>query len=190
VARQPSPPYVSYEDYVAAEVDSEEKHEWLDGIVYAMSRGTIEHGRLCASVIVALGSALKGKCTVYASETMLFVRETKLSTYADASVVCGELETHRVMKNGRSLGEALTNPKVLVEVLSDGTEAYDRGEKFGHYMRIPSLREYVLVSQKEPCIEVFRRTDRGGHWEHTIARAGETVTIYGKPIAVDDVYAR
>jgi Uma2 family endonuclease len=141
-------------------------------------------------VCAALRAALKGECTVYSSDAMLFVRETKLSTYADASVVCGAVETHRVMKNGRSLGEAITNPEVVVEVLSEGTEDYDRGEKFGHFMRVPSLRDYVLVSQREPRIEVFRRSERGGHWEREMATAGQTVSVHRQPISVDEVYAK
>ena len=126
--------FVSYEDYLAAEETSELKHEWLDGMIYAMSRGTPEHARLSANVTSALRTAFKGVCSVYSSDAMLFVRETSLSTYADASVTCGSVETHRVVKNGRALGEAITNPAVIVEVLSEATQDYDRGEKFGHYI--------------------------------------------------------
>ncbi len=190
MASQPSPPYVPYEDYLALEETSDVKHEWLDGFVYAMSRGSPEHARLSANVCAALRAAFKGQCTVYSSDAMLFVRDTQLSTYADASVVCGAVETHRVMRNGRSLGEAITNPKVIVEVLSDGTEDYDRGEKFGHYMRVPSLREYVLVSQNRVRVEMLRRAERGGHWEHEVGTVGATLSIHGRPIAIDDVYAK
>src|SRR5215208_3301021 len=96
---------VSYEEYLALEATSEVKHEWLAGFVYAMSRGTPEHARLSANVTSALRAAFKGTCTVYSSDAMLFIRETNLSTYADGSVVCGSVETHRVVKNGRALGE-------------------------------------------------------------------------------------
>jgi Uma2 family endonuclease len=179
---------VSYEEYLVGETTSEDKHEWLDGIVYAMSRGTPEHGRLTANVTAALRSALKGVCSVYAADTMLFVRETNLSTYADASVTCGAVETHRVVKNGRALGEAITNPVVIVEVLSDGTQEYDRGEKFGHSMRIPSLAEYILVSQNEVRVEILRRPDGPGHWVHEIAIRGQAIVVHGQTIAVDDIY--
>lgn len=180
--------FVSYEDYLVGEETGEEKHEWLEGIVYAMSRGTPEHGRLTANVTAALRVALKGICSVYASDTMLFVRATNLSTYADASVTCGSVETHRVVKNGRALGEAVTNPVVIVEVLSDGTQDYDRGEKFGHYMQIPSLKEYVLVAQEVVRVEVFRRPDGVGHWSHEVATAGQTIVVHGRTVAVDDIY--
>lgn len=182
--------FISHEEYLDAEATSDEKHEWLDGVVYAMSRGTPEHARLSANVAAVLRTALRGECAVYSSDAMLFVRETGLSTYADASVTCGSVETHRVVKNGRALGEAIANPVVVVEVLSEGTQDYDRGEKFGHYMRIPALREYVLVSQTEGRVEVFRRPEAGGHWAHDVSRAGETVTVHGVAIAVDDVYGK
>jgi len=184
------PLLITFEEYLEKEAASEEKHEWLAGIVYAMSRGSPEHARLSANVVAVLRAALKGECAVYSSDVMLFVAETSLSTYADATVTCGAVETYRVMKNGRSLGEAITNPVLLVEVLSDSTQAYDRGEKFAHYMRVASLEEYVLVSQTEPRVEIFRRVPGGGHWAHEIAAAGETVTLHGQSIAVDDIYAK
>lgn len=182
--------FVSYEDYLEREATSEVKHEWLDGRVYAMPRGTPEHARLAANVTSLLRAALKGDCVVYSSDAMLFVRETSLSTYADASVTSGSVETHRVVKNGRALGEAITNPVLVVEVLSEGTEDYDRGEKLAHYIRLASLEAYVLVSQTEPRVEVFRRPEGGGHWSHTVARAGATFELHGKTFSVDDVYAK
>lgn len=86
-----------------------------------------------------------------------------LSTYADVTVVGGPVESQKVERNGRVLGEALLNPTVIVEVLSDSTAEYDRGEKFAHYMKLPSLKEYVLVSQDRARIEVFHKPERG-HW--------------------------
>ena len=190
MAGQASAPFVPYEDYLAGEESSEVKHEWLAGVVYAMSRGTPEHARLAANVTAALRAALKGECTVYSSDAMLYVRETQLSTYADASVTCGPVETHRVVKNGRALGEAITNPKVVVEVLSESTEAYDRGEKFGHYMRMATLDAYILVSQEERRVDMFRRPADGGHWEHRTFSDGGVIAVCGRNVAVDDIYAK
>lgn len=184
----PAPSYVSYEDFLAAEQRSETKHEWLDGVVYAMAGGTIEHSRLASNIGAALRNALDG-CDVFQSDAMTFVRATQLSTYADVAVVCGPIEVQKVERNGRVLGEALINPTILVEVLSEATEEYDRGEKFAHYLRIPSLREYVLVAQDEPRIGVFRRPERG-HWQRDVAGAGETITIGGQSIRVDEIYRR
>ncbi|WP_394849058.1 Uma2 family endonuclease [Pendulispora brunnea] len=184
MAHVPSQPYVSLEDFWAAEETSDMRHEWLDGVVYDMSRESVEHGRLVGAIMGELGIALKGKCAVYASCVMLYVAETKFCTYADGSVVCGSPATYRVAK----LEEALTNPALLVEVLSDSTEKYDRGEKFAHYMRIPSLQEYVLVSQHERRIEVYGRPQHG-RWIHEMAEAGESLTLHGCVINVDAVYA-
>ncbi len=182
-------PYVSFEDFLADESHSETKHEWLDGVVYAMAGGTIEHGRLATKMTAALTPALAGRCTVYSSDVMLYVRETNLATYPDGSVVCGAVDVQRVVRSGKVLGEAITNPTVVVEVLSrDSTAGYHRGEKFAHYMRMPSLREYVLVTQEERRIEVYRRPPGRGHWQCEIARQGETIGLHGQAFRVDDIY--
>ncbi|HSO36410.1 MAG TPA: Uma2 family endonuclease [Labilithrix sp.] len=182
-----SQPYVRFEDFLADEQRADVKHEWLDGVVYAMAGGTIEHGRLATKMTAALTVA--GQCTVYSSDVMLYVRETNLATYPDGSVVCGPVDVQRVVRNGKVLGEAMTNPTLVVEVLSrDSTEGYDRGEKFSHYMRMPSLEEYVLVAQDERRIEVYRRPQGRGHWQCEVARQGETVTMHGQLFRVDDVY--
>ena len=99
-------------------------------------------------------------------------------------MVCGQLET------APDDADAITNPTLLVEVLSDSTEAYDRGAKWAHYRRIVSLRDYVLVSQAEPLIEVYRRTE-GGRFELLEARAGETIELasIGARLDVSAVYA-
>lgn len=175
--------YVTFQAFLEAEEKSETRHEWLDGVVYDMSRGTPEHARLSTAIAAELRAALKGDCVVYGSEAMLYVAETKFSTYADAIIVCGSLATYRVAK----LGEAIINPTLIVEVLSDSTEKYDRGEKFSHFMRFASLEEYVLVSQEDRCIEVFRRPERG-HWAYDVAKAGATLLLHGREISVDAVY--
>ena len=101
-----------------------------------------------------------------------------LSTYPDVAVVCGQLATAADDEH------AAVNPVVLVEVLSETTEGYDRGAKAAHYRRIPSLREYVLVSQAEPRIEVHRRTD-SGRWEILDARPGESIELASLGIRLD-----
>jgi Uma2 family endonuclease len=185
----PSEAYVTFEDYVAAELDSETKHEWLDGVVYAMGGGTFEHSRLATNVASILRTKLAGRCTVLNSDAMLYVRETNLATYPDVSVVCGPADLQKVTRGGKVIGEAITNPALIVEVLSDSTESYDRGEKFAHYIQLPSVKEYVLVDPRERRIEIFRRPRRRGHWQRDVAHAGETVTLLGETFPVDDVYA-
>lgn len=184
-----SQPYVTFEDFVASEREGDTKHEWLDGVVYAMAGGSVEHGRLATNIAAALRAKLMGRCTVFSSDVMLYVRETNLATNPDGSVVCGSIDVQQVVRNGKVIGEAITNPTLIVEVLSDSTESYDRGEKFAHYMRLASLKEYVLVSQTERRIEVFRRPEGRGHWEREVAGAGEVVTLQGHRISVDEIYA-
>ncbi|HVY44311.1 MAG TPA: Uma2 family endonuclease [Minicystis sp.] len=182
-----SPTRCTFEEYLRAEVDSEDKHEWCDGVVYAMSRGTPEHARLSARVVIILGNALGRDCTVFSADLMLYVESARLSTYADASVVCGSLETKSVKQRGRTIGEAVTNPVVIVEVLSDSTERYDRDGKFQAYKGLASLEEYVLVSQYEARVEVYRRR-ADGSWSCDVAERGGSVTVHGARVGVDDVY--
>jgi len=186
----PARPYVSYAGYFEAESSAEERHEWIDGVVYAMSRGTPEHGRLVSAINGELRAASKGQCTVYSESTTLYVQDANVSTYADVTVVCAPVLTMAVMRNGKSLGEAITNPAVIVEVLSSPTERYDRQEKFAYYKQLASLEEYVLVSQDLRRIEVFRRpADQRGTWACEEGRDGETASVHGTPISVDAVYA-
>ena len=181
-----SPSHTSFEDYLVGEVSSDVKHEWCDGVVYAMSRGTPEHARLTMRIARSIGANLEKECEVYSSDLMLYVEAAKLSTYADVSFVCGAVETKTVRKNGKSLGEAVTNPTIVVEVLSDATERYDRDGKFQAYRRLAALEEYVLVSQDERCIEVYRRDN--DTWRCETGGPGGSVTIHGMAIDVDAVY--
>src|SRR4029079_16946947 len=150
-----------------------------------MSRGTPEHGRLSAAMVRAIPQT--EHCRVYSSDTLLYIEKAEHSTYADASIVCGAIITRGAKdRNGRSLGEAITNPSVVVEVLSKSTEQRDRNERFALFQRLDSLEEYVLVSQDERCIEVRKR--QGRNWICDIKRSGETITIaHGAAISVDAI---
>lgn len=183
-----TPEYVPYDVFLRNERTSDDRHEWVDGVVYAMSRGSPEHGRLTNRVIgKALTPLLEQGCESFSSDTPIFVEAAQHHTYADASLVCGLLVTRTVHdKNGQSLGEAIVNPCLIVEVLSDSTARYDRDAKSEVYKKLPSFEEYVLVSQTERRIEVRVRDDQ--RWTTKIARAGETVWIHGREIAVDAIY--
>lgn len=175
---------LTFAEYVAAEARSEVRHEFIDGCVYAMAGGTPEHAALGAALARELGLALRGKpCRVFSSDLRVRIDATGLTTYPDLSVVCGKLETSPYDR------QALLNPIVLVEVLSESSEAYDRGRKAANYRRIETLAEYVLVSQSEPLIEVHRRNERG-HFELFEARKGQHVELasLGISISVDAVY--
>lgn len=165
-------PYVSYADYLALEEASTTRHEWLNGAIFDMSGGTVEHAGLAVAVTSRLTLQLQSKrCRVFPSDLRVRVLATGLCTYPDATVVCGPLERD---PDGR---HAITNPTVLVEILSDATEGYDRGQKFAHYRRIPSLREYVLVAQDPPRIEVFRKNEEGLWVLASEAGPGEVATL-------------
>ena len=180
--------HVTFEEYFEREASCDAdapRHEWFDGVVYAMSRGTPEHGRLTSSITIALGNVLPPDCQIYAADTMLYIPAVNLATYADASVVCGPLETITVRKDGRSLGQAVTNPIVIIEVLSESTERYDRDGKFQLYKQIASLREYVLIAQDERRIEVFRREQ---DWQGEVAGPGNGIRIHDSVVEVNRVY--
>jgi len=176
-ARQP----VTFAEYVELERTSEIKHQLVDGELFDMSGGTPEHAALILSVGSSLKNQLRGRpCRPFSSE--LRVRAGDLTTYPDCSVVCGPLERHPQDSS------TILNPTLLVEVLSDSTEAFDRGRKFEQYRRIPSLREYVLVRQDEPHIEVYTREAQG--WVLREAGRGEKIGLasIGCELDVDSVY--
>lgn len=174
-----------YAEYLRQERQSMLKHQWVSGEMFAMTGGTPEHARLQATVASTLAAALAGKpCAVYGADLRIRSRHTDIATYADVTVVCGQLETDPEDP------DAAINPVVVVEVLSPSTEAYDRGDKAAHYRRIPALREYVLVAQDSRRIEVFRRED-GGRWEFEEASAGQSIrlTSIDAELVVDEIYA-
>ena len=172
----------SYRDYVHLEEASSTKHEFLGAEIYAMAGGTPLHAALGTAVGTALSNQLAGTpCRVYSSDLRVRVVETGLATYPDATVICGPVETDAEDRN------AAINPKVVVEVLSEGTEDYDRGEKLAHYKKIPSLEAVVLVSQTQRHVELWQR---GETWSRAEARAGQSVTVSAIrcSLAVDALY--
>jgi Uma2 family endonuclease len=184
--RSPHPRY-TWQDYLRIEESSDVKHEFFDGQIYAMAGGTVEHSALAVAMTVALGSQLRGDPSrVFNSDLRIRVETSGLATYPDVSIVCGE---PRFDPDGKR--STLLNPTVLVEVLSDSTEEYDRTTKFAHYRSIPTLREYVLVSQRERLIEVFVRPEDDGDWQRRQARAGERLplAIVKAVLDIDELYA-
>jgi Uma2 family endonuclease len=158
--------HYTWTEYLALEASSNVKHEYLDGQIYAMAGGTPEHAALAAAVIGLLFPQLReGRCRLYDSDLRVRVRATGLATYPDVTVVCGPRERDPEDE------QAVTNPTLIVEVLSRGTEEYDRGDKLEHYKQLPSLREYVLVSHRERSLEVWRR-DAGGAWTASVVERG------------------
>jgi Uma2 family endonuclease len=143
-------------EYLDLERSLEARNEFFDGEVFAMSGGTPLHSQIATNLARELGNKLKGRdCIPYNSDLRVKVEATGLFTYPDLSVVCGPLQF------APGTDDTVVNPRLIIEVLSDSTEAYDRGKKFENYRHMPSLREYLLVSQKEPRIEQFVRQPNG-----------------------------
>ena len=179
-------PTLSYAEYLELEAGSETKHEYLRGELFAMAGGTPEHAALALALGAELIAGLRGRpCRAFGSDLRVRIEATDLSTYPDLSVVCGQLETSTIDPH------AVTNPVLIVEVLSDSTEAYDRGQKFSHYRQIPSLREYLLVSQVEPRLEAYAKNE-AGLWVLREAGSGEQLqlsSLEGLSLDVDTIYA-
>lgn len=172
-------------EYLAFERASPEKHEYLGGEIFAMAGGTGDHSAIAAGLIRELGNALFGRgCRVLTSDMRVKIPGSARYVYPDASVVCA---TPEYADDGR---DTLTNPRVVVEVLSESTEAYDRGDKFAAYQTIPSLAHYVIASQTKARLEVFTRQDDGA-WLLRAYGPGERADLPALPcsLEVDRVYA-
>lgn len=151
-------PRLTLAEYLQFELHATDKHEFREGEVVAMAGGTGEHSLIIANLIGEVRNRLKGGlCRVYESNLRVVVNRGARYVYPDASVICGPID-YDPADEGR---HTATNPKVIVEVLSPSTEAYDRGEKFRRYLKVPSFEEYVLVSQAMPVIETYTRQGDG-----------------------------
>jgi Uma2 family endonuclease len=174
---------VTADEYLAWERRQPVRHEFFDGEVFAMAGGSMRHNALCASLIEALGSQLRGRCVVLTSDQRVVAADRNRYIYPDVSIVCGPATV------APGTNDVLTNPTILVEVLSDSTEQYDRGLKWEGYQRLDSLTDYVLVSQAKPRIEHFRR-DRSNTWLYQIAATGERLTLSNDVVLdIDAIFA-
>ena len=144
------------EEYLAIEREAEVRSEYFQGRMYLMAGGTAPHSLISGNLGWAARNALGGKrCLVYSSDLRVLVTASGLYTYPDLSMVCGD----PIFADAAI--DTLTNPTVIVEVVSKSTEAYDRGEKFALYRGVESLQEYVIVSQTRPRVERFSRQAEG-----------------------------
>jgi len=174
----------SFEEYLELEEIAGVRHEYFDGEIYAMAGGTPEHAAMAAAVTTIFGRQLgSGPCRVYSSDLRVRVMATGLATYPDVTIVCGPSE--RDPKSNTHV----TNPRLIVEVLSPATAEYDRGEKLQQYRQIPSLEAVVLIDHERPNVEVWTRESNG--WFERRYSAGEIVALEGIGCAlpVDEVYA-
>jgi Uma2 family endonuclease len=155
---------LSFSQYLDYESTTGEKHEYYRGEVFAMVGGTPRHALIATNFLREASERLKDSRRIaYSGDLRIKVDPSGLYTYPDASVVCGELELDKEVPN------TVLNPTILVEVLSDSTESYDRGRKSSHYRRIPSLQALVLISQDRLLVECFTRHESGG-WLLTESR--------------------
>lgn len=175
------------EEYLALERLGDQKHEFYRGELFAMAGASNRHNIAQINLIAWVHGRLRAKpCLVYGSDMRVRVDATGLYTYPDLSVTCGEPE----FLDGHA--DTLLNPRVIVEVLSDSTETYDRGKKFDHYRQIPALGEYLLVSQNEPRIDRYSLLD-DGRWALEVAeglQATMRIDVADASLPLAEVYRR
>ena len=161
-------PFLSLDDWLEAErAVLEGRSEYLDGEVFAMAGASLEHNTIVSNLNRELSIQFKGRpCRVYANDMKVLIRSANAGMYPDLVAHCGEPE---LLDDRR---DVLLNPGLIVEVLSDSTAAYDRGDKFALYCHIPSLREYLLVSQDRVRVERYWH-GQDGRWTLTDYRGLE-----------------
>jgi len=177
-------PRYPFAEYVALERRSHEvKHEYVAGQIFAMAGGSVEHSALATTLVGLLFGHLRGgPCRPHGSDLQLRIRAADVATYADVAVVCDPIE-----RDPESPSH-VTNPRIVVEVLSPTTERYDPEQKRLYYQQIDALREYVLIAQDRRQIEVWSRAGEG--WEHAVFGAGQRATLssIGFELSVDELY--
>jgi len=175
----------SYEDYLRIEDESGLKHEFANGSVWAMAGGSPRQAAVAMNIGAWLSSALRGRpCQVFSADLRVHVEETNLTTYPDITVVCGPLGTY-----GRDpAGHTVTNPVLLVEVLSPSTEAYDRGDKLAQYKRIPSLQEVLLVDHDARRIERWHRAESTWTLEVAHGEGRLSLALTDEPMPLAEVF--
>lgn len=180
-------PRVSLHEYLALEAAASERHILWNGEVFPvvdMAGGTPDHNTICANVITELNLALRGKgCRVMTSDQKVWIPRTRGVVYPDVTTVRGRIALLP------DTTEVVSNPTLIVEVLSPETEAFDRDEKFEGYRSIASLRHYLMVSSQRVIVEHYTRVEDGGWLMHAYG-VGESITIHSPDVTlkVDDLY--
>jgi Uma2 family endonuclease len=159
--------HYTYAEYLAYEQDCGRKHEFVEGEILAMAGGSRRHNALALRIGAALDASRKAGCHAFQSDQKVRVLSTGRATYPDATVVCGPIEGDPADPSGATI----TNPTLLVEVLSPSTEDDDRSGKWQDYQRVPALHEYVLVSQTQQRVERFVRLPSGA-WAYSETTQG------------------
>lgn len=177
-------PYITEDEYLAFDRAAEIRHELVNGQFVAMSGGTRRHSLIAMNVGAHLREQLRGRgCRAYTSDLRVKVAATGAFFYPDVSVACGETNAPG------EPDDVLTEPTVIVEVLSPSTEGFDRGAKFAHYRYLQSLQHYVLVAQDRISVEVYTRD--GAAWRLEVGERLETVlplAAVGCELRVSEAY--
>lgn len=176
--------YITYEDYLRIEAETDIRHEWLDGECWAMSGGSIQHAKVKVNTTVWFSNQLgDGPCQTYDADLKFRVGETGLATYPDLAVICGKPERHPGDRH------AQVNPTLLVEVVSPSTEGHDRGLKFAYYRMFASLRYVLWVDPLRPRVDLATRTG-DDRWELTSYLPGSLVPLpsLGLELPVDALF--
>jgi Uma2 family endonuclease len=183
----PARTYLTPEEYLAQERAADYRSEYFEGEVFAMAGTSRRHSRIVSNLVIGLGNQLRERgCNIYSNDLRVQVAPTGLYTYPDVVITCGK----ELLADKQE--DTLLNPVVLIEVPSESTEAYDRGRKFAQYQQIAALREYVLVTQGPPWVEVFSRHEQDGWLYRAYHVPDDTVVLesIGCQLRLDEVYFR
>ncbi len=174
----PLPQTLSYEEFLALEErTADERYELVDGKAWLMTGGTPRHSRIMSNTVVAFAASLgDGPCQVYVSDLRVKLGEDS-AAYPDVAIACEPLQHPEGDRH------AVTNPVVIVEVLSKSTERWDRVGKFQRYQRLTSLRHYLLIDQLEPVVEHFERVE--DVWTYRIFNSGGRIQLAGLDIELE-----
>ncbi len=179
--------HLSVEEYLELERRAEVRSEYFGGEMFAMAGASLAHNEIVGNLHASLRRQLRKRgCGVWATDFRIRIEATGLHTYPDVVVVC---EPPRLVDDAGQ--DTLLNPQLIVEVLSPSTESWDRGGKFGHYRTVPSLTDYLLVSQDRILVEHFTR-QRDDRWLLTAASSLDAVievSLIAK-LALEDIYER
>lgn len=179
--------YYTLEEYLALEEVAEERHEYHNGKIIEMAGGTANHSLICNSLGTAIENALirdNKDCVVFNSDMKVWVDKQNHGLYPDVSVICGDIEYH---KNSESV---LSNPMLLIEVLSKSTKQYDKSDKFELYRSIPSFKEYMIVYQTVAKVQTWYK-EAEDLWRIGNAEGLEqSIRLHSIPceIALKDIY--
>lgn len=175
-------PKLTPEEYFDWEEQQQLRHEYIDGEVYAMTGGTLNHSEIASNLSFFLKGHLRNRgCRVFNSDARVNIHSSNNYVYPDVIVSCDERD--------RSATKFLSNPCLIVEVLSASTEAYDRGDKFGLYRRSPSLQDYVLISTDKIAVDIYHKNDRD-RWEIISYAAGDLVELecIGLTLPIEEIF--